>query len=404
MADEYVDDGVPFLRSQNIRPFRIATENLKFINPAFHDRLRKSALQPGDVVIVRTGYPGTAAVIPPWLSDANCADLVVISPGPGLDAHYLVAIFNSNWGITSVAGNLVGSAQQHFNVGAARRLRIHVPPVAVQKKISGVLAAYNDLIENNFRRIQVLDEMGGRIYREWFVDLRYPGHETVPLVDSEFGPVPEGWGFESLGALARVDKGLSYKGSYLTVDGVPMANLKCFDVGGGFRRDGTKPYSGPFKAGHAVTPGTVIVANTDLTQVGNVIGSPAIIPARDFSDGGLISHHLFAVRPRDERLGTGFLFHSLRDLRFRQFARSRASGTTVLGLRTRDCEQYEVLLPPTRLRERFEAMANNMQAQIEGLEDAVADLRATRDLLLPRVVDGRIDVTDLDIAMPEVAA
>src|SRR5207249_110115 len=99
------------------------------------------------------------------------------------------------------------------------------------------------------------------------------------------------------------------------------ANLKCFLVGGGFRRDGTKPYSGAFKPKHMVTPGDVIMANTDLTQAGAVIGSPAIVPRRGFENGGLISHHLFAIRPRDTELTPAVLFHMLADDRFRSFAR-----------------------------------------------------------------------------------
>jgi type I restriction enzyme S subunit len=183
-----------------------------------------------------------------------------------------------------------------------------------------------------------------------------------------------------------------------------MANLKCFDVGGGFRRDGTKPYSGPFKEKHSVGPGTLIIANTDLTQAGNVIGSPAIIPRRGFDGGGLITHHLFAVRPYEAKVRRGFLYHALLDSRFRDYARGRASGTTVLGLRTNDCEEYPVLLPSPPLCEEFSPLAEAVQAQAEQLEDSMDVLRETRNLLLPRLISGEVEVTDLDIAMAENAA
>jgi len=173
---------------------------------------------------------------------------------------------------------------------------------------------------------------------------------------------------------------------------------------GGFRRDGTKPYSGPFKERHAVGPGTLIIANTDLTQAGNVIGSPAIIPRRGFADGGLITHHLFAVRPHAASPGRGFLYHALCDIRFRDFARGHASGTTVLGLRTADCEQYPLLIPSPMLCERFSLLAETVLADLEGLQDTVDVLRTTRDLLLPRLISGEVNVDDLHIAMPEAAA
>jgi type I restriction enzyme, S subunit len=183
-----------------------------------------------------------------------------------------------------------------------------------------------------------------------------------------------------------------------------MANLKCFYIEGGFRREGTKLYSGPFKDKHSIAPGSLIVANTDLTQAGNVIGSPAITPHRGFSGGGLITHHLFAVRPNGSTARSVFLYCTLRQDRFRNFARGRASGTTVLGLRTKDCEQYRVLVPPIELVEKFSVFAEATLQQAEGLEDATEVLRSTRDLLLPRVISGEVDVSDLDIAMPETSS
>src|ERR1035438_9117347 len=95
MASEYVEHGIPFLRSQNVEPLRINDTDLKFITKDFHGRLKKSALSPGDVVIVRTGKPGACAVIPLTLPVANCSDLVVVRCGPGLDSRFLAYYVNS---------------------------------------------------------------------------------------------------------------------------------------------------------------------------------------------------------------------------------------------------------------------------------------------------------------------
>ena len=402
MADQYQPEGIPFLRSQNIRPFQIDTAALKSVSAEFHHKLRKSALKPGDVVVVRTGYPGTAAVIPDWLGTANCADLVVMSPGSGLDADYLVAALNSSLGASAVRARLVGSAQQHFNVSAARALVLPLPPLPTQRKIAAVLAVYNDLIENNTRRIQILEEMAQRIYREWFVHFRYPGHEDVPMVESEIGPIPEGWRVTALSSLAQVDKGASYRGSHLTGLGKPMANLKNIRPSGGFVRAGTKGYSGQFTENQAVEPGTLIVANTDLTQSGAVIGSAAVIPRRRFESGGLLSHHLYAIRPISVTLRS-YLVHALSSTRFQQFARSRASGTTVLGFRRQDCEAYPVVVPAIGTLEAFTNAVGPIDALAECLADHAENLASTRDLLLPRLVSGELDVGDLDIQMSEAA-
>ena len=124
MAAEYVPVGIPFLRSQNVEPFRVNLDDVKYVGEAFHARLAKSALQPGDVVIVRTGRPGTAAVIPPSLPVANCSDLVIVSDRvPNSIRHFLMYFINSA-GAGHLASHLVGAVQQHFNVGSARTLRI----------------------------------------------------------------------------------------------------------------------------------------------------------------------------------------------------------------------------------------------------------------------------------------
>jgi type I restriction enzyme S subunit len=132
MAKRYKASGIPFLRSQNIRPFQVTLENVVFIDEAFHASLAKSQLRPGDVAIVRTGYPGTAAVIPDSLKISNCSDLVIARPGSQIDSYYLAAFFNSQCGKDLVSGRLVGAAQKHFNVTAAKEVFIHLPSMAEQ--------------------------------------------------------------------------------------------------------------------------------------------------------------------------------------------------------------------------------------------------------------------------------
>jgi len=277
--------------------------------------------------------------------------------------------------------------------------RFGLPPIDAQRRIAAVLSAFDELIEINERRIELLEDLARSLYREWFVHFRFPGHEDVELVDSALGPIPEGWEVRQLRDTVTLDKGLSYKGAHLTDVGQPMANLKCLARSGGFRRDGTKLYSGPFTLRHAVSPGDLVIANTDLTQAGNVIGSPALIPARTYAEGGLISHHLFAVRPVDGLATVPFLFQMFAHETFRAFARGRASGTTVLGLRAEDALGFRFVTPPAELRDAFSTAAAGLHQHAEALRDLNEDLVATRDLLLPRLVTGRLDISDIDLGI-----
>jgi type I restriction enzyme, S subunit len=148
MADQYRDQGVPFLRSLNVHPHRIDLTDIKFIDQDFHATLKKSALAPGDVVTVRTGKPGTSAVIPGSMPVANCSDLVVTRPGPNLDARWLS--YYLNFVIDShIGGQLVGAVQQHFNVQSAKNLKLLLPGVGEQRAIADVLGAIDDKIAAN---------------------------------------------------------------------------------------------------------------------------------------------------------------------------------------------------------------------------------------------------------------
>jgi type I restriction enzyme S subunit len=173
MANEYVEHGVPFLRSLNVRPFRFDSTDLKFITPEFHQKIRKSALKPGDVVVVRTGTPGVSCVIPEELSDANCSDLVVIRQGVKLDPEFLSYYINS---ITKshIKGQLVGAIQQHFNIGAAKE--IHFPNISRQdqKKLSATLTALDAKIALNHRLNAELEGLAKLLYDYWFVQYDFP--------------------------------------------------------------------------------------------------------------------------------------------------------------------------------------------------------------------------------------
>ncbi|MEY3853021.1 MAG: hypothetical protein RI910_2001 [Verrucomicrobiota bacterium] len=172
MADKYVPKGIPFLRSQNVRPFEINFENLMQITPAFEKSLSKSRLAPGDVVVVRTGYPGTAAVIPAELPMANCADLVILRPMKSLDPNYLVAFFNSKVGKDMVLGRLVGAAQKHFNVGAAKSVLLPIPSIQRQREVVSHIAEIRThvgkLMDNSKGKLSELRELKTSILAQAF--------------------------------------------------------------------------------------------------------------------------------------------------------------------------------------------------------------------------------------------
>ena len=283
-----------------------------------------------------------------------------------------------------------GTNINNLNQDILNALKVPFPPLSVQRRIAGILSAYDELIENSQRRINILESMARALYREWFVHFRFPGYEDHPRVASPLGEIPKGWEVKKLGDLISIDKGVSYNGAGLTEDGNPMVNLKNILAGGGFRRDATKPYSGDFKSRHTVKPGDIILANTDLTQAGNVVASAALIPHFTNDRPILISHHLFAVR-LSAGLPASFIYHLLLADDFRGFAKGYAIGTTVLGLPKEGVLNFAFPLPPEDLIADFVKRVAPIHQLIETLLERIENLRRTRDLLLPRLLSGRLE-------------
>ncbi len=255
-------------RCQNVEYLRVKTDDIKFITPEFHNRLRKSSLSPGDVVIVRTGKPGTCAVVPDSLPTANCSDLVIVRCGPELDARFLAYYVNS---VAShhVLAHLVGAVQQHFNVGSARSMLLYSPQLSEQRAIAHILGALDDKIELNRRMNETLEAMARAIFKSWFVDFdpvrakadgrdpSLPKHiaDLFPdrFEDSELGEIPAGWKVAALSEAMEVNPRRSLKkgavAPYLDMKNMPTRSARALHT-----------YEREFGSGVRFTDGDTLVA------------------------------------------------------------------------------------------------------------------------------------------------
>jgi type I restriction enzyme, S subunit len=366
MSSLFVEAGVPLLRGQNIKPYTLDLSNLKFISAETHRKWKKSALQAGDVVIVRVGYPGTACVIPHGMEPLNAASLVIVRPDPKqLDSYYFCYVLNSPWGKAKISGLLVGSAQQVFNTKTAADFEIPCPSLPAQRKIASILSAYDDLIENNTRRIAILEEMAQAIYREWFVNFRFPGHENVKLVESALGKIPEGW-LKPLGDVVTLKRG--------------------YDLPERDRRPGKVP----------------IVSSSGVTDYHDtsMVEGPGVVTGRYGTLG-----KVFFVEEDFWPLNTSLyvrefhgnepllIVHLLQSL---DLAKQNAAGA-VPGLNRNALHMIDVVFPPHELQSEIAPFIYNIENQLRNLRKKNDNLRTTRDLLLPKLISGQLDVEDLDI-------
>ena len=158
MSDKYVNEGIPFLRSQNVREFRYSDKNLLYVSKEFNDEIEKSKLYPNDIVIVRSGYPGTTCVIPSFLKEANCSDILIITPKvEKLNSYFFSIFMNSEIGKKIVFQGKVGNAQQHFNTKILKKVTLNLPSLVEQEKIAfhvESLFATVDAIELKYKKLK----------------------------------------------------------------------------------------------------------------------------------------------------------------------------------------------------------------------------------------------------------
>jgi type I restriction enzyme S subunit len=275
------------------------------------------------------------------------------------------------------------------------RLPLRLPRIATQRKIAAILSTYDDLIENNNRRIRVLEEMAQRIYREWFVEFRYPGHRTVPLVDSELGPIPDGWTVCALSSIAEtITRGVSPR--YADSSDQLVINQRCI-------RDGkldtllARPHVSVVPATKMVRPGDVLVNSTGVGTLGRVAQVLFSV------EGVTVDSHVTIVRAATDLAETEF-FGLMLLAREAELAALGVGSTGQTELGRGAIGAMKVVLPPRQLQAEFADAMYALRRLPVSLAVATSRLRATRDLLLPRLISGEIDVTDLDIGVPDLAA
>ncbi len=288
-----------------------------------------------------------------------------------------------------------GAATPIINKSTFSSIKLLVPRFKEQQKIASILAAYDDLIETNQRRINLLEKMAEEIYREWFICLRFPGHEKIKVIKG----VPNGWAFDKANEFIGIVKGKSYAGEELTEDEtqMPFVNLKSFNRGGGYRSDGLKFYSGKYRNEQLVKHKDVVMAVTDMTQDRAVIGQVARMP--NFGEKGAVIS-LDTVKLVPKNIDKTFLYAYMKHSGFPNFIKEFANGANVLHLKPDLITKQKIIIPPKELQTRFAAIVEPLYDQSDMLNEANIALAKTRDMLLPRLISGKLSVEHLDIQFP----
>ena len=412
------------IRSQNILNDGFHHEGLVYIGEQHASELVNAEVLDGDVLLNITGDSVARAcqVNPQVLPARVNQHVAIIRPDlrkldRGFLRYFLVSP-ETQTELLSWAG--AGGTRNALTKRMIEAFSVRAPQdVREQRAIAHVLGTLDDKIELNRRMNATLEAMARALFRSWFVDFdpvraKMEGRHTgLPkdiadlfpgrLVDSELGEIPEGWALERLSEHFEAVRGVSYKGSGLERDGVPLHNLNSIHEGGGYKYEGIKYYAREYTARHVVRPGDVIVANTEQGHYRLLIGHAAIVP-RLFGDHGICSHHLYRLRPRSSgHLSAPFLHLLLNSPWMHDLVSGYANGTTVNMLPMDAVQKPIVVVPPMTLLEAFDVLALHLEHRREQTVRDSRSLGVLRDTLLPKLVSGEIRVCDAERLVGAIA-
>jgi len=387
---EYVDDpnGVPVVMPKDIKDGRVDLVSAARITEHKAQTLARHFLASGDIIFPRRGDINKLAIIED-ASSVFCGTgcLRIHTPSEGVVPKYLYYFLGQKRVAEWLEGRAIGSTMLNLNTSIMRAVEVEYPNYEAQKRIASILSAYDDLIESNRRRIVLLEEAARHLYKEWFVRLRFPGHEHTKITKG----VPEGWEVTAFSEFADVLRGRSYTSAELRDDGGrAFVNLKCIDRFGGFRDAGIKGIEGDFKEKHMVNPGDIVMAVTDMTRDAMIVAQSGRI-SKTVEAGAIFSMDLVKIVPKSD-IEMDWLYSMLRFSGFAFDVREHANGTNVLHLKPKYIEGWVGVLPSTQIRTWFAEAVQPIFTQIDNLQLQSRNAAKARDLLLPRLMNGSLAV------------
>ena len=380
-SSDYADEGTPIIMPKDMIGGRISHQDLIRVPDEHLQRLKRHQVYGGDLMVARKGDVRKCVYITEnengWLTGSDCLK-VSLDKGkcyPKYIYYQLRSPFIGRW-LETIS---IGATMPSLNTGLLSGIEISLPTIDTQIRIAAVLSTYDDLIENNQKQIKLLEEAAQRLYKEWFVDLRFPGHETTPIVDG----VPEGW----------VDRKFSDVVSIMS-GGTPKTDNKEY-------YDGSIPFYTPKDSDGAFFAFDTI---THISQSGLEYCNSRLYPAGTviITARGTVGKTTILAVPMamnqscyalkcDELNSPYYLFFSLN--KEVDALKTMANGGVFNTIIVKTFDSINLTVPTQEVLSVFDAVVSSIMEQIKTKMRQNTHLAEARDRLLPKLMSGEIEVT-----------
>jgi len=415
-ASDYQPEGIPFYRGKEIiEKFKGNLEVSKqlFISEKKYFEIKEKfgIPQPGDLLLTSVGTIGIPYIIKPgesfYFKDGN---LTWFRHFKNINSRFLYYWLLSPLGKAELKKCTIGSSQSAFTIVLLKSMKIKIPHIRLQHRIARILSVYDELIENNARRIKILEEMAQRIYREWFVHFRYPGHENQKLVDSELGPIPEGWEIKNIGEIIKFSIGGGWGkedsvGKYL----IPAYVIRGTDIPpgkhGNFNKCPLRYHLESNFVSRKLMDGDLVFevsgGSKDQPLGRTLLINNKVLNA--FNVEVICASFCKLIRPDENIINSEYIYLHLREIyENRMITKYQVQSTGISNFKfTTFLYKHKLIIPPKILLDQFMEILAGFFVQIQILGNQNNVLSRTRDLLLPKLISGKIDVSDLDIGIEE---
>ena len=387
-----LSQGIPYLTAKNLTRNGIDVQNLDFIDEITYNKHFKESStaltrpQKDDILYSIIGSIGGMYLVKDEKIGISSSVAIFRSNPSILISKYLYYYLKSSLFDSQIQAIKGGVAQGFMSLSKLSSIEISYPlEIKTQKRIADILSVYDNLIENNQKQIKLLEEAAQRLYKQWFIDLRYPGHETTKIVNG----LPEGWRKEKLGNVIEYIRGTSYTSSELSdSDGVLMVNLKNINAFGGYKRNAEKRFTGKYKENGILESGDLVMGCTDMTKERRLVGHVALIP--NLKERAVFTMDLLKILPKT--ISKTFLYAQCRFGGLSYKIAPLANGANVLHLRPENMADIEVLCPAKSIVEMYDNVFASMISKIEKLEDQIQLASESRNRLLPKLMNNELEV------------
>ena len=368
------ESGIPFVTISNIDCYNsLDFSNVMYVPQMYYDKLdNKRKAQKGDIIYSVVGSFGIPVLIKDNTPFVFQRHIAILKPGGDLDSRFLYYTMLNKDFYHKADAVAIGAAQRTISLTALRNLEISLPQIEIQRKIADVLSAYDDLIENNRKQIKLLKEAAQRLYKEWFIDLRFPGHENTKIING----IPERWEKKPISAIAEYLNGFAFKPSDWQKEGKPIIKIKEMNQG---ISDDTPRNNG------ANIPLKYLIRSGDILFSWSATLSVMIWNQED----GWLNQHLFKVTPV-KGFSKEFVLQAIANT-LNEF-QNLTTGATMKHIQRGKLDEVFVNVPPYAIMNVFSSCAETIRNKILLLSKQIQDARETRNRLLPKLMTGELEV------------